>query len=268
MQWEKLNKKDFAQAVTTTGGVCVLPVGSMEWHGEHLALGTDYLVAQRMCERATEREPAVVFPALPLGQVCESMAAEGSIALDPALVMQLIRGLCAEIARNGFRKILVVNGHGGNEPLLNLMAFSDGRQPRDYMVYYARWYQSDDPALAKMISEDCQGRPIGHACEWETSLVMALCGEEYANLSYVPEETVQMQSRSDGIDGQAATCVDWFSRAPQCYVGNARHATAERGRRYAEFYIDRLAKLIRAVKDDQKLPALQQEYFRRSGSLI
>lgn len=267
MQWEKLNKKDFAEAVKASGGVCVLPVGSMELHGEHLALGTDYLVAQRMCELAAEREPAVVFPALPLGQVSESMAAAGSIALDVGLIMQLIRGLCAEIARNGFRKILVVNGHGGNEPMLNLLAFSDSSEPRDYMVYYAKWYQSDEPALAKMIADDCQGRPIGHACEWETSLAMALCGEECANLAYAPEETVQMQSRSDGLEGQVATCVDWFSKSPQCYIGNARHATAERGRRYAEFYITRLAKLIRAVKDDRTLPAVAQEYFRRSRNL-
>jgi creatinine amidohydrolase/Fe(II)-dependent formamide hydrolase-like protein len=143
------------------------------------------------------------------------------------------------------------------------MALSDMRQPRDYMVYYTRWYQADDK-LQKLINDDSQGRPTGHACEWETSIAMAMLGEDSVDLSRVPEQTVAPRTRSDGISGQAATGVDWFSHAPECYLGNARHATAERGRRYAEFYIDRLAKLIHAVKDDQALPALQKEFYRRS----
>jgi creatinine amidohydrolase len=263
MQWEKLNTKDFIEAVKTTGGVCVIPAGSIERHGDHMPLGTDYLVAHRVCALAAEREPAMVFPGFYLAQVCESMASRGTVALDPALIMQVVRNLFEEIVRNGFHKILLVNGHGGNEPMWNLMAFSDMRQPRDYMVYYTRWYQADDK-LQKMISDDCQGRPSGHACEWETSMAMALLGEDSVNLANVPEQTMVPQTRKDGIAGQATTGLDWFCTAPECYLGNARHATAERGRRYAEFYIDRLAKLIRAIKDDQALPALQKEFYRRS----
>ncbi len=264
MQWEKLSTKDFIEAARTTGGVCVVPAGSLERHGDHMPLGTDYLVAHRVCALAAEREPAVVFPGFYFAQVCESIASRGTVALDPALIMRVVRNLFEEIARNGFHKILLVNGHGGNGPMWQLMAFADMRKPRDYLAYYTNWYESNDPELRKMIADDSQGRPTGHACEWEASIAMAMLGEDSVDLSRVPEQTFIPQKRGDGIAGVAATGVDWFATAPECYLGNARHATAERGRRYAEFYIDRLAKLIRAIKDDQALPALQKEFYRRS----
>lgn len=264
MRWERLNGRDFEAAIKKTGGVCALPWGSMERHGEHLPLGTDTLIAHEIALRAAEKEPVVVYPGQHWAQVCESMSKPGTIAVRPELVMELLRELCAEIARNGFKKIVVVNGHGGNGSMLEMLAFSDARQPRDYLVYYTSWYAGLTPAQQQAMAADYQGRPIGHACEWETSLYLALGGPEGVNLNYAPTRTIKGRDLGDGVAAQAKTSVDWFAHSPLHYLGNARYATAARGRRYAKLYIERLADLFRAVKADQQRPALQQEYFRLS----
>jgi creatinine amidohydrolase/Fe(II)-dependent formamide hydrolase-like protein len=84
------------------------------------------------------------------------------------------------------------------------------------------------------------------------------------NTEYVPDEAVPTLDRAGGIEKHAFTGVDWFARCPECYIGNARHASAERGARYVAYNVAEVVALIQAVKTDEALPALQREYFRRS----
>ncbi|MFN2131272.1 MAG: creatininase family protein, partial [Anaerolineae bacterium] len=113
MQWEHLTSADFAQAVRETG-VCVIAMGVVERHGEHLPLGTDFLNAHRIACLAAEREPAVVFPPFYFGQIYEARCFPGTVTIKPTLLIELIQGVFDEIGRNGFDKIVVYNGHGGN----------------------------------------------------------------------------------------------------------------------------------------------------------
>ncbi|MCL1888731.1 MAG: creatininase family protein, partial [Kiritimatiellaeota bacterium] len=69
MNWEKLNIVEFHEAVAKSKGVCLLPMGCLEKHGDHLPLGTDLLCAREVAFRAADIEPAVVFPNYPFGQV-------------------------------------------------------------------------------------------------------------------------------------------------------------------------------------------------------
>ncbi len=264
MQWELLNGRDFEQAVQDTGGVCLLPLGSLERHGDYMPLGTDYLNAHKIACLAAEQEPAVVFPGLYFGQVCESMACAGTVALKPELLVQLLRNVYEEIARNGFDKIIVFNGHGGNGPLLQFMGFTHMNQPREYLVYYHNWWVSSNPELAEAINADFEGRPHGHACEWEASITMYLQGEASVNTDYVPDEAVPTLDRAGGIEKRAFTGVNWFATCPECYVGNGHHASVERGERYVRYNVADAVALVRAVKADEALPALQREFYRRS----
>lgn len=264
MQWEHLNARDFTQAVADTGGVCVLPVGSLERHGDHMPLGTDYLNAHRIACLAAETEPAVVFPGFYFAQVCESLASPGAIALRPELLVQIMRNLYEEIARNGFRKIIVLNGHGGNWPFLQFMGFTDMQQPRDYLVYYDNWWASDNQELKDLIAADCEGRGTGHACEWEASVTMYLQGADSVNLENLPSTETKCLDRLDGLEKKAFTGLNWFASCPECFMGDARFATAERGHRYVQYNVREVVELIRAVKADEILPALQQEFYRRS----
>ena len=96
--------------------MCIIALGVVEKHSEHLPLGTDFLNGHKIACLAAEREPAVVFPPFYFGQIYEARCFPGTITLKPTLLMELIQGVLDEIGRNGFRKIILLNAHGGNTP--------------------------------------------------------------------------------------------------------------------------------------------------------
>ena len=137
VRWEEMTSPEFAAAVETTGGICVLTVGAMEKHGSHLPLGNDALVVHEVALRAARREPAVVFPHFYFGQTHETKNQPGSVALPHGLLLGLLDAVCDEIGRNGLRKIIILNGHGGNEHILPSFHRMQLERQRPYQVYLA-----------------------------------------------------------------------------------------------------------------------------------
>jgi len=111
-QWENLNSLDFRKEVIASKRVCILPVGVIERHGDHLPLGTDTFCAHKIACLAAEIEKAVVFPFYYFAQVLEAKANPGAISLPSGFALQLLEHVCDEIGRNGFKKIIFLNGHG------------------------------------------------------------------------------------------------------------------------------------------------------------
>ena len=103
MQWEHLTAQEFAEAVRQTG-VCIIAMGVVEKHSEHLPLGTDFLNGHKLACLAAEKEPAVVFPPFYFGQIYEARCFPGTITLKPTLLLELLLGVLDEIGRNGFGK--------------------------------------------------------------------------------------------------------------------------------------------------------------------
>ena len=138
MNWEEATSPDFASARESCGGVCLLPMGVLEKHGTHLPLGTDGLSAHELCVRAATRESAMVFPEYYFGSIAEARQHPGTVALPFALILDLLEAVCDEISRNGFKKIILVNAHGGNTSLLDALSLTMLKKQKDYMVYYRR----------------------------------------------------------------------------------------------------------------------------------
>src|SRR5690348_15957084 len=116
-KWEELTAGDFRRGVEQSKGVCVLPFGILEKHGPHLPLGTDLLNVRYASLQAVAQEYAVVFPEYYFGQIFEAKHEPGTIAYSLDLQLKLLQETTDEMARNGCKKILIVNGHGGNEHL-------------------------------------------------------------------------------------------------------------------------------------------------------
>ena len=173
--WDELTAHDFPQAVADAKGVCLLPLGVLEKHGEHLPLGTDVIAATAFAERAAALEPAIIFPTHHFGQIYEARHQPGTIAIRHEVLFALLENLCEEIARNGMQKILIINGHGGNEGLLQYYAQVTLEKTRPYTVYVARLQDFYSPVLQyaewrqQMVSAF-----DGHAGEVETSYLLAL----------------------------------------------------------------------------------------------
>jgi creatinine amidohydrolase len=262
MQWEHLTSADFAQVVRDTG-VCVIAMGVVEKHGEHLPLGTDFLNAHRIACLAAEREPAVVFPPFYFGQIYEARCFPGTVTIRPTLLIELIQGVFDEIGRNGFSKIVVFNGHGGNTHLLRFLAQSALWEQKPYSLYFP--LQRLTPEQQEQWAAMRETTFGGHACENESSVLMANY-PELAHPERVPDEPARPLNRLEGLP-PTFTGIGWYANYPQHYAGDAHPASEEKGRALVEWEADTLARYIAAVKADQVVPALESEFFGREEQI-
>lgn len=256
VKWEELTATDFPKAMEKARGVCVLPFGIIEKHGPHLPLGTDLINARSAAVRGAEQEYALVFPEYYFGQIFEARHQPGTIAYSPRLQLELLQETADEMARNGCRKIVVVNGHGGNNSFLQYFGQSQLAAPRDYVFYVAAW----PPAAA--------GRPKlkssfdAHAGEGETAAIMSTRPELYKS-EYVSRESGADQKRLD-LPAGTYTGIWWYAKFPNHYGGDAAPATKELGDFDMKAWGAWVATTIRAVKADEIAPRLQKEFFDRA----
>jgi creatinine amidohydrolase len=262
IQWEELTAFDFPKAVEQAEGVCVLPIGSIEFHGLHLPMGTDMMIVSEIAARAAQREYAVVFPPYYLGQVHDTKHRPGCVAIAPELLMPVLQEICSEISRNGFKKILIVNGHGGNTNWLNFFCESRLAKGLDYVVYQAleTWYPS--AAVAPQIAALFKTGHGGHADELEASYIMAM-RPELVQLEHAGKENGGSQGRMRHLEKDFLTAVSWYADFPNAYMGDARPATRKLGEVALAWSRDQLARMIREVKTDKVAPRLQKEFFAR-----
>src|SRR5512142_1625010 len=172
MRWEELTGDLFPQAVKEAEGVCLLPLSCIERHGHHLPLGTDMYIGRELCNRAAELEPAIVFPDFIFTQILEARHVPGTIGIEPELIIRLLENACREIARNGLKKIVIVNAHGGNDHLIHYFAQIQLASPRDYVVYVAG--PSYTPEEEETVRVQWETTVDGHAGEEETSAILAI----------------------------------------------------------------------------------------------
>lgn len=259
VQWEDMTSPEFADAVKASGGVCVLTVGAMERHGAHLPLGNDSLSVHEVAVRAARREAAVVFPANYFGQTQATRNQPGSVALRNDVLLAMLDNLCDEIGRNGLKKIIVLNGHGGNEYLLPTFADMQMERPRGYQVYVVRLGGWFTPPKEDAKWEKMKQTPFDwHAGETETSMSLGLFPErvqmDKVGKPYVPNKRL-------GHLPNVTVPYWWPALVPGQYAGDASYATEEKGRYLVEYEVSQVASIIRAVKKDKEVAKVAAEYF-------
>ena len=258
MQWEHLTSADFAQAVRQAG-VCVIALGVIEKHSDHLPLGTDFLNGHRLACLAADVEPAVVFPPFYFGQIYEARCFQGTVTISPTLLTELIQGVLDEIGRNGFGKIILLNAHGGNTHLLSFLAQCTLWEEKPYSVYvYTGKMTPERQAAWKSILETTLH---GHACECETSISLAN-HPELVKMAALPADPAEPLGRLNDLPANHSG-ISWYSNFPDHYAGDARLASAEKGRALQQIQVAAFAEFIAAVKADQVAPALEREFFGR-----
>lgn len=259
MQWEHLTSKDFENAVHQTD-VCVIAMGVVEKHSDHLPLGTDFLNGHKIASLAAEKEPAVVFPPFYFGQIYEARCYPGTITLPPTLLVELILSVLDEIGRNGFRKIILFNAHGGNHYLLGFLAQTSLWKEKPYQLYL---YTGElTPERQERWDSILETGLHYHACECETSISLANHAH-LVKMERVPSEPANALNRMSNLPAAFAG-ISWYANYPNHYAGDARSATLEKGRELRDLMVVSLAEFIAAVKADQVAPALSKEFFDRS----
>lgn len=257
VRWDELTAGDFVAGLQKAANTCVLPIGILEKHGPHLPIGTDLINVRYASLKGAAQEYAIVFPEYYFGQIFEARHEPGTIAYSSHLQLELLHETTSEMARNGCKKILIVNGHGGNNSLLPYFAQSQLDSPKDYVVYiYQRGsYPPGRPAL--------QPGPDGHAGQSETSHTL-ITRPDLVKLDRAGSESGADRNRLDLPNG-VYTGIWWYAKFPDHYSGNGSLASKELGEFDMKAWVDGIAGAIRAVKSDQVSPRLQREFFDKSG---
>ncbi len=281
MKWEDLTSPEFDEAIEKSKGVCIIPLGCLEKHGEHLAVGCDGYSASYIANLAAEKEPVVVFPVCHwLGEVVPNHSNDASllqknqlrgyISIKPQTLLIILEELCDEIHRNGFNKILIVHGHGGNRPLLDLFTRNMLYKKRDYCVlwtnlntvgdgnvYYDKilsqkerfdYLTEEDFKTLKNFSETGFGG--GHADFSEVAFCYAQ-GEHLVR----PEKFYQEGPCIHRFDHITKKNINfggaWMADHPLAFSGFAPLGCTETiGRAFCEIASDNLADKIKTVKED------------------
>lgn len=261
VRWDELVASDWAKAIELSKGTCLLPIGILEKHGPHLPIGSDLIGAQARARDVAKREYVVVFPEYYFGQIYEAKYGQGTVALPPDLIMKLLQATVDEIARNGFKKILIYSSHGGNPHWLRFFAQTQLDKRRDYVVYY--FDPEPDPEYTKEFQKYRKTPLAGdeHAGEQETSRIMAI-RPDLVKLDRAGWEDGSDQKRLAGMPN-LWTAVSWYARFPNHYAGVGAAASVEEGKFSNEHITKLLVDAVRNVKNDQITPAIQKENYDR-----
>ena len=253
-KWEELTGPDFIHAIHQAQEVCLLPFGIIEKHGTQLPLGTDLIDVRYASLQAAKQEYTVVFPPYYFGQIAEARHEPGTVSYSVQLQMELLQATTNEMARNGCKKIVIVNGHGGNESFLPYFAQSQLDSPKDYVVYiYGLQHRAPDaPPLKDKVDE--------HAGETETSL-MTVSRPDLVHMNRVGQESGADRNRVHLPPG-VYTGIWWYAKFPDHYAGFAQYATAKLGEMDMKAWVGGIEGAIRAVKADQTSLALQNQFFQ------
>lgn len=259
-RWDELTASDWSKALDSSAKTCILPIGILEKHGPHAPLGSDLIHVREWAARATQKEYAVVFPDYFYGQIYEAKHQPGTFSLPSPLLLELLDATCAEIARNGFTKIVIINGHGGNPNMLRYFVQTQLEKRRPYAVYFFEpTPDSAFTAQVKKIRKSDAGMDQ-HAGERETSTLL-----------YLRPDLVKMDraTKESGMNLKRLSLPDlytgiwWYGSYPNHYAGEGTKASRELGEVVTEFTIKSLINAIKAVKADTKTLQLQEEFYDR-----
>lgn len=217
--------------------LAVLPIGSLEQHGPHLPLDTDAAVAATLARQVAARlgDDAVLCPLLAYGLSEHHLAFSGTITLRPETALAMLADIFESLDHHGIRRVLVVNGHGGNIDVLRLAA-RQARRDTGMMVASVMW-----AVLAQdVVAEVAEGDSYGHACDVETSVVMALLPDRVRT----DRVTGQGERRShDELTDPPGATVDepvWLHEwSGDGALGDPRSASPGAGKAVVEAFLER-----------------------------
>jgi len=213
----------------------LIPIGSTEQHGPRAVIGTDAIVPDALAERVAERTGTIAAPPVNYGMALHHLAFAGTLSLRSSTLMQVLKDLLMSASRHGFRRILVLNGHGGNIASANA-AFAEAVHELPMLrVRFHSWW---DPPEVQAFLEELLGEPDGaHATPGETSMVMHL----------VPG--VVKEKTGLAVQGLPRTHVlgaaDWKRLTPSgVFNANPDLSSAERGKRLFEFCVEHYTRVV------------------------
>ena len=284
MLWTEILSGDFEKAVEEAKGVGILPIGCVEHHGRHLPLGNDTFTVGELSRLAAEKEPAIVFPYMYFGEKQGAGEFKGTIIFSSKLIFDILTETCDEMARNGIKKIIILNGHGGNVAMLNNFARSTLYRKKDYMVFIYRLGAAGLPIQKILEDIESGARPdlyselteediaairnhaenktaSGHGCFSETAHSLGLFPElcDMSRLNDVSGKNVHRLTHL--TDAGFYTPFGWMADYPNSLSSDAHDGNNERiGRAFVNLTVERLANAFKLIKEDTAAEEYHKEW--------
>ena len=238
----------------------VIPLGSCEQHGPHLPLCVDTLQVTAIAEEAEKRlgDRVLALPALWLGSSHHHKDFPGTVSVLPSLYSETIKSIAIGILEAGFRRVLFLNGHGGNKvPAAQALSelVCENEKADDAYLLLSTWWELGGDAIA----EGMETEGISHACEYETSLILAL-RPELVVMREIREGKMTLDNewvKSEGLGGRVAMFRRFRRLTAAGSMGKPSKATADKGKRILKLVTGEVVKLVKDLSKWPELPPLK-----------
>jgi creatinine amidohydrolase len=250
MNWQELRSPEFESIDRATP--VVLPVAAVEQHGPHLPLATDRMIAEHLVAELNARMgPSIlVLPNVPVGCSDHHMDFAGSLTLQHETFLGVAMQYLHSAWRHGFRNFLVLNSHGGNQGIGQVLLEQFGTQHADSRIVVATWWRVASEALLAL-NETGQGG-VGHACEFETSLMLHIA-PQLVRMDAAPARSnlpTFEWAKADLLRSSRASLFRTMREmTPSGAFGEPRGASAEKGRQITDIVCDALAEILRDLTE-------------------
>jgi creatinine amidohydrolase len=222
----------------------VFPVAALEQHGGHMPLFTDSMLLGEIVRRSAERlgEKVLWAPLLWLGNSDHHLDFAGTLSAAPRVYLDLLNGLVENFLAHGFRRFVFVNGHGGNDVPGRQAIFELRQRHRaraDLLLLFATYWSLGGEPWQR--DANIQQRQMGHACEWETSMMLRLAPKLVGDLKTL--ETVKSgHNLEPAVRG-------WITkdRTVAGHIGSPQFAAAEKGEALFATFTEDVVKLLERV---------------------
>ena len=224
--------------------VVIVPVAATEQHGPHLPVKVDTLICEQLALRTAralvKRESVVVTPPMWIGLSDHHMEYGDTFSLDFATFLGVLRGICRSLVRHGFRRILLLNGHGGNSAALKVVVTELTQEFRVPLVTVDYWSLATERVEKILTKQD----RVLHAGEAETSMVLALESESVASDLLVKARGPSSVEVWDFVGRAPYRWRSFASRSETDVIGDAETATAAKGEQLLSVVVEELTKIL------------------------
>lgn len=217
--------------------VAVLPIGALEQHGHHLPLGTDIIIAEELGRRVCKETEALLLPAIPFGYSWVWRNIPGTITLKQHNVEEIIKDTASSLDRYGVKNLIVINGHDANNASMKYAARELEDEIGIKVIYI---FYPDMNEVMKEIMESDTWYGLIHACEFETSLMLAI-NPELVNM----DKAVKEYPDKPLLYGKSTISLGDLSKSG--VYGDSTRATQEKGEKLLNIFTKKIVDIIKAL---------------------
>ena len=254
VSWAAKSAPAVREIAESDGSILVVPIGSLEQHGNHLPTGTDTILVEEVVTRGAEQVaadlPVLTTPPLWVGYAPHHLPFGGTVTGEFDTLLANIEQVADSALENGFDSLLLVNGHGGNRPLLSTATATVGQNHPEAEVLGVTYFELAGAAIDEL--RDSESGGMAHGGELETSMLLhfhpELVDEERMEATQWESEYDQAPSDLLG-SGPLGVTLDVEAWTETGAMGDVSDVSAEKGERFVTAFVDELASLLAEIHE-------------------